>query len=149
MPLEPKTAQIPAKKVCDSLAMNLHCTTSWFNRVSTEWLAPYDLTPQQFNVLRILRGQHPKPSRVALVQERMIDRMSNVSRLIEKLRQKSLVERHTCSSDRRAVDLMITETGLALLATIDAEEQTWLGNFKTLTPDEIETLIRLLNKLRG
>ena len=132
-----------------SLAVNLHCTTSWFNRVSAAWLEPYDLSLQQFNLLRILRGQHPKPSRAALVQERMIDRMSNVSRLIEKLRCKGLVARHTCHADRRAVDVVITDTGLALLTKLDEAEQAWLDTFKMLTPEETDTLNRLLYKLRG
>ena len=131
------------------LAVNLHCTTSWFNRVSAEWLTPYDLSLQQFNVLRILRGQHPKPSRAVLVQERMIDRMSNVSRLIEKLKNKGLVERRTCSADRRAVDVIITDKGLALLAELDEAEQTWLKTFQILTPEETDTLNRLLQKLRS
>ncbi len=131
------------------LAVNLHCTTSWFNRISAAWLEPYDLSLQQFNVLRILRRQHPKPSRAILVQERMIDRMSNVSRLIEKLRLKGLVERHTCHADRRAVDVVITEAGLALLKELDEAEQAWLDSFKTLTPEETDTLNRLLYKLRS
>ena len=144
------TANPPAfKSATHRLAVNLHCTTSWFNRVSAEWLAPYDLSLQQYNVLRILRGQHPKPSRAVLVQERMIDRMSNVSRLIEKLRHKSLVERHTCSADRRAVDIIITDKGLALLAELDEVEQTWLKTFEVLTPEETDTLNRLLGKLRS
>ena len=148
MTLEDEKQAPPAKNAYHRLAVNLHCTTSWFNRVSTAWLEPYDLSLQQFNVLRILRGQHPKPSRAALVQERMIDRMSNVSRLIEKLRQKGLVERRTCRLDRRAVDVIITDKGLALLAELDDAERAWLDTFKTLTPEETETLNGLLSKLR-
>lgn len=137
------------KNATHKLAVNLHCTTSWFNRVSAEWLTPYDLSLQQFNVLRILRGQHPKPSRAVLVQEHMIDRMSNVSRLIEKLRHKGLVERRTCPADRRAVDVVITDKGLALLAELDEAEQTWLKTFEILTPEETDMLNRLLAKLRS
>ena len=149
MTLEDEKHPPPVKDAYHRLTVNLHCTTSWFNRVSAAWLEPYDLSLQQFNVLRILRGQHPKPSRAALVQERMIDRMSNVSRLIEKLRQKGLVERHICRMDRRAVDVMITDKGLALLAELDKAEQAWLDTFKTLTPEETDTLNRLLYKLRS
>ena len=79
----------------------------------------------------------------------MIDRMSNVSRLIEKLRQKGLVERCTCPTDRRAVDVTITDKGLALLAVLDEAETAWLDTFKKLTPEEVDTLNRLLGKLRG
>ena len=149
MPVEDKIQQPPPKSAHHRLAVNLHCTTSWFHRVSAAWLAPYDLSLQQYNVLGILRGQHPRSARATLVQEQMIDRMSNVSRLIEKLRQKGLVQRCTCSTDRRAVDVTITDKGLALLAVLDEAKEAWLNTFKTLTPEEIDTLNRLLDKLRG
>jgi DNA-binding MarR family transcriptional regulator len=149
MPLDPAAPRPSFKNRYHRLAVNLHGTTSWFNRVSAAWLAPYDLSLQQFNVLRILRGQHPQPSRAILVQERMIDEMSNVSRLIEKLRQKDLVERRPCPTDRRAVDVIISDKGLALLEELDAAEAAWLDTFKTLTPEETNTLNELLDKLRG
>ena len=149
MTVKDEIQQPPAKSVYHEIAINLHCTTSWFHRISAAWLAPYDLSLQQYNVLLILRGEHPRSARATLVQERMIDRMSNVSRLIEKLRQKSLVERCTCSADRRAVDVTITDQGLALLAELDEAKETWLDTFKKLTPEEIDTLNRLLAKLRG
>ena len=149
MPVEDEIRQPRVTSVYHQLAVNLHGTTSWFHRVSAAWLAPYDLSLQQYNVLRILRGQHPRTVRATLVQERMIDRMSNVSRLIEKLRQKGLVERCTCPADRRAVDVTITDKGLALLAVLNAAEDAWLDAFMKLTPEEVDTLNRLLDKLRG
>ena len=149
MPLEDQIRPPGVTRDYHQLAVNLHCTTSWFHRVSAAWLAPYDLSIQQYNVLGILRGQHPQPVRATLVQEQMIDRMSNVSRLIEKLRLKGLVERHTCPADRRAVNVSITDGGLALLAVLDEAKAAWLDRFKTLTPEEADTLNRLLDKLRG
>jgi DNA-binding MarR family transcriptional regulator len=149
MPVEDEIQQPSFKSAYHELAVNLHCTTSWFYRVSAAWLAPYDLSLQQYNVLRILRGQHPRTARATLVQDRMIDRMSNVSRLIEKLRQKGLVARRTCPTDRRAVDVTITDEGLALLATLDEAKDAWLDTFMRLTPEEADTLNQLLDKLRG
>lgn len=149
MTVEAKIQQPSFTNAYHQLAVNLHCTTSWFYRVSAAWLAPYDLSLQQYNVLRILRGQHPRTARATLVQERMIDRMSNVSRLIEKLRQKGLVERCTCPADRRAVDVTLTDEGLALLAALDEAKDAWFDTFKKLTPEETDTLNQLLDKLRG
>ena len=127
MPVEDEIRH-SSKSAYHQLAVNLHCTTSWFYRVSAAWLAPYDLSLQQYNVLRILRGQHPRTARASLVQQRMIDRMSNVSRLIEKLRHKGLVGRCTCPADRRAVNVTITDKGLALLTVLDeAKDGVVLG----------------------
>lgn len=149
MKLEEEIGQSRFRSERHKLAVNLHYTTGWYHRISAEWLAPYDLSWQQYNVLRILRGRHPEPSRVTLVQECMIDRMSNVSRLIEKLRQKALVERRSCCHDRRAVDLLITDKGLSLLEELDRLENTWLSTFETLTREEVDELNYLLDKLRG
>ena len=149
MPVDEEIQETAVTSVYHALAVNLHGTTSWFHRVSAAWLAPYDLSLQQYNVLRILRGQHPRSARASLVQEQMIDRMSNVSRLIEKLRQKGLIERCTCSFYRRAVDVTITDKGLALLAVLDEAKEAWLATFERLTPEEADTLNHLLDKLRG
>jgi DNA-binding MarR family transcriptional regulator len=96
-----------------------------------------------------LRGQHPYPATVHLIQERMLDKMSNASRLVEKLRQKGYVERRQCPNDRRAVDILITPQGLALLEKLDVAMKTWEANFTTLDTSEIKTLNQLLDKLRG
>ena len=79
----------------------------------------FDLTLQQFNALRILRGQYPKPCTINLIRERMLDRMSDASRIIERVRKAGLAERVTSQKDRRAVDVIITQKGLDLLAQID------------------------------
>lgn len=131
------------------LSINLVYTGNWLNTLQTGWLKPYGLTPQQFNVLRILRGQQGKPATVNLIRERMLDKMSNVSRLVEKLRAKGLLERQECPDDRRAVDVMITQQGLDLLETLDAHEAEWSARLRNLSAEEAETLSRLLDKLRG
>ncbi|MFN5885958.1 MAG: MarR family winged helix-turn-helix transcriptional regulator, partial [Bacteroidota bacterium] len=101
-----------------------------------------------YNVLRILRGQYPKATSVSLVQERMLDKMSNASRLIDKLKLKGLVSRTTCSNDRRQVDVKITEAGLNLLETIDKERDDIENLMGSLKIAEAKTLNNLLDKLR-
>ncbi|HSH66062.1 MAG TPA: MarR family transcriptional regulator, partial [Bacteroidia bacterium] len=99
--------------------LNIFYTYNWLYEKHVRELKPYDLTVQQFNILRILRGQYPKPASIKLLKQRMLDKMSDVSRLVEKLRIKGLVERTTCSNDRRNVDVKITEKGLELLSKFD------------------------------
>lgn len=108
---------------------------------------PFEITSQQYNVLRILRGQHPKPATVGLIKERMIDRNSDASRIVERLRKAGLVERVVCESDRRAVDVVITEKGLSILSKIDP---LIIGNntpLHQLSKDEIQQLDTLIDKL--
>ncbi len=107
----------------------------------------YDITTQQFNVLRILRGQHPKPSTVGLIKDRMIDRNSDTSRIIERLRKTGYVERVTCENDRRAVDIIITAKGLELLATMDDVIYTISEPLKMLDATEIQELNGLIDKI--
>jgi DNA-binding MarR family transcriptional regulator len=96
-----------------------------------------------------LRGQHPNPATVKLIKERMLDKMSDVSRLVEKLRVKELVDRHICSNDRRNVDVIITEKGLKLLSDIDPKEKEMEEFMSNLNEKEIEQLNFYLDKLRG
>ena len=108
-----------------------------------------DITPQQYNVLRILRGQHPQPCNLKLVKDRMLDRMSDASRIIDKLKTKGFVERHECPNDRRNVDLLITDKGLKLLESLDYVDEEFKNVFKNLTPAEVKQLNDLLDKARG
>jgi len=107
----------------------------------------YGVTPQQYNALRILRGQHPKPATVGLIKERMIDRNSDASRIVERLRKANFVERVTCENDRRAVDVVITEKGLALLKKLDPIVNTINDPLKTLDATEIAELNAMLDKI--
>ena len=131
------------------LIINVGFTSSWMQRVASCKLKDYKLTPQQFNILRILRGQQPNPATINLLTERMIDKSSNASRLVDKLVTKDLVKRQECPSDRRQVDVIISKQGLELLAKIDKEEESWLSEFKALSVSEAKELNRLLDKLRG
>ncbi len=130
------------------LVLNLIYTSNWLGYKQIEILREYDLTPEQYNVLRILRGQHPNPIKVSDISERMLDKNSNTSRLIDKLLLKDLVTRTSCPSDRRAVDVVINEAGLDLLLVIDPKVQEWENNLNTITEDEADTISALLDKLR-
>jgi DNA-binding MarR family transcriptional regulator len=107
----------------------------------------YDITSQQYNALRILRGQHPKPATVGLIKERMIDRNSDASRIVERLRKAALVERVTCENDRRAVDVVITEKGLELLRKLDPVITEVNDPLKMLGTEEIAELNTMLDNV--
>lgn len=149
MKLEDEIRQRSFKNNYQRLIVNLLYTHGWLNGLMANPLKEYDLSPQQFNILRILRGQHPRPSSVNLLKERMLDKMSNASRLVEKLRIKGLVERDICPQDRRSVNVRITEKGLELLKTLDQTESEWENRFHALDQEEAGTLNVLLDKLRG
>jgi len=100
----------------------------------------------QFNILRILRGQHPQPATINLLIERMLDKTSNASRLVDKLEAKGLVTRKQCPNDRRTVDVMITAAGLNLLLQMDKEDI--YQSLNNLTGQEAEQLNLLLDKIR-
>lgn len=131
------------------LAINLLYTNNYFDTFFAQALKSYDITPEQFNVLRILRGSHPKPMAVKDIQTRMLNKMSNTSRLIDKLKQKNFVERVECSHDRRAVDITLTAVGLEELEVLNQEVETLHDHYKTLSNTEAKQLNALLDKLRG
>ena len=131
------------------MVLNLIYTTGWLSNSQAGVLKPFDLTSPQYNVLRILRGQYPKPVQVNDIIERMMDKMSNASRLVDKLLAKSLVIRTECPHDRRAVDVVITEKGLSLLAELDTMQDSWENQLRNLNQQEANQLSDLLDKLRG
>lgn len=132
------------------MLLNVYFTSSWFAVQTTRTLKPYRLTLQQYNVLRILRGQQTKPSSVGLIQERMLDKSSNASRLIDKLVLKKLVERKTCPSDRRQMEIRITQKGLDVLTELDSKlslNESAVG--KVVSAEEAQTVSDILDKVRG
>jgi DNA-binding MarR family transcriptional regulator len=129
--------------------VNISYTYSWLNNAFKCKFEKHKLTNQQFNVLRILRGQYPKPATVNLIKERMIDKMSDASRIVDRLVQKGLVSRCTNNKDRRAVDIRISEQGLAVLDVMDKEFKTKEILKNHLTEAEAAQLSDLLDKLRG
>lgn len=130
-------------------AINILYTGSWIHNGNSARLKRHGVTPEQYNVLRILRGSHPSKLMLAGITSRMIDKNSNATRLVEKLRQKGLVKRELCESNRRQVDISITEKGLALMKVIDGEEGEWIETLKNISKSEASELNRLLDKLRA
>ncbi len=139
-------SQLPASR---RLTISLFSTTSWANERISEVLKPYQISLPQFNVLRILRGQKGKPANLSTIQDRMVSKMSNTTRLVDKLITKGLVERIICEKNRRKVEITITPSGIEFLTKldpiIDKVEHEITDN---LTPEEIENLTQLLHKLR-
>lgn len=129
--------------------VNLIYTYNWLDSFSKVFFQEYDITSQQFNILRILKGQHPKPSTINLLKERMLDKMCDASRLVERLRLKGLLERSKASGDKRAVDIVITKKGEQLLSKIAVNFPIFEEKFKTLSEEEVADLNKLLDKLRG
>lgn len=146
--IENEIKQNKFKSEYQKLFINTIYTGNYLNLKSTCKLKAFGITPEQFNVLRILRGQYPKPATVNLINDRMLDKNSNASRLVEKLRVKKLLERATCPEDRRAVNVIITKEGLEILEKLDKVEEQWLNDLKNLTEEEAKQLNYLLNKIR-
>ncbi|WP_187260934.1 MarR family winged helix-turn-helix transcriptional regulator [Pontibacter beigongshangensis] len=128
--------------------INLVYTAGWLQLAQSSVFKGYGLTLPQYNILRILRGQHPKPATVSLLIERMLDKTSNASRIVDKLEAKQLVTRSQCEHDRRTVDVLITDKGLALLKEMDGLEVSGKPGFRSLSEDEARELNRLLDKIR-
>jgi len=128
--------------------VNILFTGSWLNQKNSGHLKKYNLTPEQFNVLRILRGSHPDPMRLTDISDRMIEKNSNCTRLVEKLRVKKLVKREINPSNRRQVEISITQPGLKVLSEIDREYDQWLTMLHGISEVEARELNRLLDKLR-
>ncbi len=108
----------------------------------------FDITRQQYNVLRILRGSHPEPVTINLVKERMLDKMSDASRIVDRLKAKGLVIRAKSNSDRRAAHVNISEKGLSFLERTDAAVLQFDDLLANLSDQEVSTLNELLDKIR-
>ena len=124
-------------------------THSYLVNFQTAVLKPMDLSPEQYNVLRILRGHQGKPATIAAIQERMLNTMSNASRLVDKLKIKGLVKREECLENRRKVDVLITDKGLQLLESLEPQIATANKKAVQLEENEVAHLNNLLDKLRG
>ncbi len=135
-----------AKKV----VLNIIHTEMLINENLNEVLKPYDLSPEQYNVLRILRGQKGKPANMCIIQERMIAKTSNTTRLVDKLLLKEFVTRNVCPENRRKIEVTITEKGLKILEDLDPKIDDHENNFaQKLTSEELGILNNLLEKYRN
>lgn len=138
----------PFKNIHARAAVNLLFTANWLEERLKSALDTYELTPQQYNALRILRGGKG-PLSTSVIRERMIDKSSDVSRLVDRLLQKELVTRCTCASDKRLVDICITSKGLELLTEMDHMEHPIEEHLQNLSDAEALFLSQILDKIRG
>jgi DNA-binding MarR family transcriptional regulator len=129
--------------------INLTYTTNYLSYKFLQFLKKHDVTEQQYNVLRVLRGFNDGPSTIGFLKERMLDKNSDVSRIVDKLYERKLVERSENKEDRRQKDVRITEDGLKLLLRMDCIEKDVDKFLNKLSEDEVVTLNRLLDKIRS
>lgn len=147
--IEEAIKQKPFKDPYNKLVVNLLYTNSYLVNSQQALFKPHGISPEQYNVLRILRGQNGVPTTVSSIQDRMLNKMSNASRLVEKLKLKGLLRRDECPNDRRQVDILITEAGLNLLNQVQSEVEKANKNIVHLELEEVTQLNNLLDKLRG
>ncbi|HUX61453.1 MAG TPA: hypothetical protein VMV32_09100 [Ignavibacteriaceae bacterium] len=149
MKLEEEISQKSFKSDYHKATINLIYTYNWLVNYQIDLLKPYGITLQQFNILRILRGQFPNPTSIKIIKDRMLDKMSDASRIVEKLRLKNLVDRKVCPHERRKVDVLITQSGLDLLKEIDNHDDEVIAKISSLSETEVVQLNELLDKMRG
>ena len=147
MKLEEEIKQEKFESQEQKLTVNLIFTYYWLmDRLKTQ-LRPYNISMQQYNIMRILRGQGHHPATINLLKDRMLDKSSDASRLVERLRLKGLVERIVCPQDRRSVEINISSKGRDLLTKIDGEQMQHSSICNNLTVEEIHRLNDLLDGL--
>lgn len=129
--------------------VNILYSAGWITENQKRFLEPEEITPQQYNILRILRGS-VKPLSTLQIRERMLDKMSDTSRIVDRLLLKGLVGKKTCTTDKRLVDITISEKGLEMLERLDARNDE-LDHMvsSTLSPEEAGELNTLLDKMRS
>ncbi len=130
------------------IMVNLIYTYNWVMEKSKRFFEKADLTPQQFNILRILRGAG-KPLSTMQIRQRMLDKMSDTSRIVDRLMKKELVLKVICQNDRRLVDITISEKGTKLLQELDNYNDEMDALLSGINEEEAKTLSHLLDKLRS
>jgi DNA-binding MarR family transcriptional regulator len=147
MSIEDEIQQSKFRNANQKAIINLLYTTNWLFAKQQQFLKPHGITLQQFNILRILKGQHPHRISGTEIKSRMLDRNSDVSRLLDRLEIKKFITKTVCPNDKRAVDVAITEDGLTLLDTLDRESKP-MDLLLNLTEEEARQLSNLLDKSR-
>ena len=128
--------------------INLIYTLAWIRERTRSIFEAEDITPQQFNILRILRGSFPQPLSTLQIRERMLEKMSDTSRIVDRLITKELVKKITCKNDRRLVDVIITDKGKSLLERLDSRQDEIDGVLGNLSEKDANNLSDLLDKIR-
>ncbi|MBA4250774.1 MAG: MarR family transcriptional regulator [Chlorobiaceae bacterium] len=149
MRLEEEIQQKKFRNEYHKLAVNLLYTHGWLLNQQATFFKKNKITPAQFNILRILRGQYPEAASINLLKERMLDKMSDASRLVDRLKIKKLVKREVCPDDRRKVEVVITKSGLQLLEKMSELEEHFDFMLKNLNLNEAKLLNDLLDKMRA
>lgn len=148
MGIEKDISQTKFKNAKQKAMLNLLYTYGWVIERIKGFLADEDITHQQYNILRILRGSAPEPLSTLQIRERMLDKMSDTSRIVDRLVAKGLVKKVTCPTDKRLVDVTIADKGQKLLKKLDAEADHMDEIMKNLSEKDAEMLTMLLDKLR-
>ena len=148
MKIEDEIHQKQFRNEYQKATINIIYTYGWLTTRLKQFLSNYDITLQQFNVLRILRGQHPGSISTSVIRDRMLDRNSDASRIVDRLHRQGLVDKQPCPSDRRLVDVRISDKGMKLLETIDKKQDELDNLVGNLTEDEVKEFNRLLDKTR-
>jgi len=148
MGIETDIHQATFKSGRQKAMINLLYSYGWVIEQIRLFLSDEDITHQQYNILRILRGSYPQPLSTLQIRERMLDKMSDTSRIVDRLVSKGLVEKTVCPADKRLVDVTVSEKGKELLAKLDAGSDHINEVMNSLSEDEAEQLSALLDKLR-
>lgn len=130
-------------------SVNILFTYGWLMERIKNFLEPFDITPQQFNILRILRGSYPKPLSTLQLRDRLLDKMSDTSRIVDRLITKGLVKKAISPKDRRLVDITISDKGRKLLQKLDLRQNELDGILGNINESEAETLSKILDKIRN
>jgi DNA-binding MarR family transcriptional regulator len=145
--LEEEIKQSKFTSIHQKAVLNLIYTSNWLQSQHQEFFKTFGITGQQFNILRILKGQYPNSISGTEIKSRMLDRNSDVSRLLDRLAVKDLIKKSTCPKDKRASDVLITEKGISLLNEIRKTEKQ--DKILTLSDEEAQLLSELLDRARG
>lgn len=149
MNLEDEIKSKGFKSAYEKLEVNLIYTYNWARDIKSKYFKDINVTPQQYNVLRILRGRYPNPYSTSDIRDRMLDKMSDASRIVDRLFAKEYLDRKSCEKDRRLVDVVINQKGLELLKKMDKNIIASAKEFQNLSKKEVSKLNQLLDKLRG
>ncbi len=129
--------------------LNLVYTANWLDYDLKQFLKPYEITPQQYNVLRILKGRYPESHTATSIKEVMLDKTPDLTRLIDRLLKKDYVNRQVCPTNRRQVEITINKKGLQLLEKIRPALEDQTRKIQNINEQEASTLNGILDKLRG